>query len=72
VLQIREALGTTMVIVSHELDSIFGIADRVIMLEREAKGIIAEGSPRELLQNNQDPRVQEFLQRREVLPATGE
>ena len=72
VLQIREALGTTMVIVSHELDSIFGIADRVIMLEREAKGIIAEGSPRELLQNNPDPRVQEFLQRREVLPATGE
>lgn len=72
VLQIRETLGTTMVIVSHELDSIFGIADRVIMLEREAKGIIAEGSPRELLQNNHDPRVQEFLQRREVLPATGE
>src|SRR3954468_15687726 len=35
VLQIRESLGTTMVIVSHELDSIFGIADRIIMLDRE-------------------------------------
>ncbi|MBK9990455.1 MAG: ATP-binding cassette domain-containing protein [Verrucomicrobia bacterium] len=70
VLEIRETLGTTMVIVSHELDSIFSIADRVIMLEREAKGIIAEGNPRELLQSNQDPRVQEFLQRRAVLPAT--
>jgi phospholipid/cholesterol/gamma-HCH transport system ATP-binding protein len=72
VLQIREALGTTMVIVSHELDSIFSIADRVIMLEREAKGIIAEGNPRELTQSSQDPRVQEFLQRRAVLPATAE
>lgn len=72
VLQIRETLGTTMVIVSHELDSIFSIADRVIMLEREAKGIIAEGDPRELLRSSHDPRVQEFLQRRAVLPATAE
>lgn len=63
VLQIREMLGTTLVIVSHELDSIFGIADRVIMLEREAKGIIAEGSPKDLALNNHDPRVQEFLHR---------
>jgi len=70
VLQIRETLGTTMVIVSHELDSIFSIADRVIMLGREAKGIIAEGNPRELLQTSRDPVVQEFLQRRAVLPAT--
>jgi phospholipid/cholesterol/gamma-HCH transport system ATP-binding protein len=69
ILQIRATLGTTMVIVSHELDSIFSIADRVIMLEREAKGIIAEGNPRALLQSSADPRVQEFLQRREVLPA---
>jgi phospholipid/cholesterol/gamma-HCH transport system ATP-binding protein len=67
VLEIRETLGTTMVIVSHELDSIFGIADRVIMLEREAKGIIAEGNPRALAETSRDPRVQEFLQRREVL-----
>ncbi|ATC64556.1 polyamine ABC transporter ATP-binding protein [Nibricoccus aquaticus] len=63
VLQIREMLGTTLVIVSHELDSIFGIADRVIMLEREAKGIIAEGTPKELAAKSDDPRVQEFLHR---------
>ncbi|MFT3783049.1 MAG: ATP-binding cassette domain-containing protein [Nibricoccus sp.] len=67
VTQIRETLGTTMVIVSHELDSIFSIADRVIMLEREAKGIIAEGKPAELLKTSNDPRVQEFLQRRAVV-----
>ena len=68
--QIRESLGTTMVIVSHELDSIFGIADRVIMLDREAKGIIAEGNPRELTRTSTDKRVLEFLQRREVLPTS--
>jgi phospholipid/cholesterol/gamma-HCH transport system ATP-binding protein len=69
ILQIRETLGTTMIIVSHELDSIFSIADRVIMLEREAKGIIAEGNPRTLVQTSKDPRVQEFLQRRAMSPA---
>lgn len=63
VLQIRELLGTTMVVVSHELASIFSIADRVIMLDREQKGIIAEGSIKELLAGNSDPRVAEFLHR---------
>ena len=61
--QIRESLGTTMVIVSHELASIFGLADRVIMLDREARGIIAEGRPRELLASSPDERVREFLHR---------
>ena len=63
ILQIRETFGTTIVVVSHELASIFGIADRVIMLDREAKGIIAEGRPRELALNSGDPRVSEFLRR---------
>jgi phospholipid/cholesterol/gamma-HCH transport system ATP-binding protein len=65
VLQIRETLGTTMVIVSHELASIFALADRVIMLDHEARGIIAEGRPRELAASNDDPRVREFLTRGE-------
>ena len=67
VLQIREMFGTTIVVVSHELASIFSIADRVIMLEREAKGIIAEGKPRDLAANSRDPRVVEFLRRGDVL-----
>jgi phospholipid/cholesterol/gamma-HCH transport system ATP-binding protein len=66
VLQVRETFGTTIVIVSHELASIFGIADRVIMLDRGAKGIIAEGPPRELALNSRDPRVSEFLRRTDV------
>ncbi|HZL45596.1 MAG TPA: ATP-binding cassette domain-containing protein [Opitutaceae bacterium] len=65
VLQIRDTLGTTMVIVSHELASIFTLADRVIMLDHEARGIIAEGRPRELAAANDDSRVREFLTRGE-------
>jgi phospholipid/cholesterol/gamma-HCH transport system ATP-binding protein len=65
ILQIRDTFGTTIVVVSHELASIFGIADRVIMLERGAKGIIAEGRPRELAERSRDPRVTEFLSRGE-------
>ncbi len=63
VLQVRETIGTTIVIVSHELASIFSIADRVIMLDRQAKGIIAEGRPREMAAHSRDPRVTEFLRR---------
>jgi phospholipid/cholesterol/gamma-HCH transport system ATP-binding protein len=69
ILQIRETLGTTLVIVSHELDSIFGIADRVILLAREAKGIIAEGPPKALAVSSEDPRVREFLHLRTVTSA---
>ena len=61
--EIRDALGTTMVIVSHELTSIFALADRVILLDRDAQGIIAEGAPRTLADRSNDPRVQEFLAR---------
>jgi phospholipid/cholesterol/gamma-HCH transport system ATP-binding protein len=63
VLQIRDTFETTIVVVSHELSSIFNIADRVIMLDRAEKGIIAAGKPRELAENSPDPRVSEFLRR---------
>ena len=65
ILQIRDTFGTTIVVVSHELASIYSIADRVIMLDRAEKGIIAEGKPRELAVNSRDPRVSEFLRRGE-------
>ncbi|TAG27605.1 MAG: ATP-binding cassette domain-containing protein [Verrucomicrobia bacterium] len=64
ILQIRELLGTTCVVVSHELDSIFGIADRVLMLEKTERGRIALGDPRLLAVESQDERVREFLRRR--------
>ncbi len=65
ILSIRDTLGTTCVVVSHELASIFSIADRVIMLDAQAKGIIAEGNPGNLARTSRDPRVQEFLSRAE-------
>ncbi len=68
ILQVRDNFGTTIVVVSHELASIFGIADRAIMLDRAHQGIIAEGKPRELAVNSRDPRVSEFLRRGDVLP----
>ena len=45
ILDIRDTFGTTIVIVSHDVDSIMGIADRLIMLDRDTRGIIAEGPP---------------------------
>jgi phospholipid/cholesterol/gamma-HCH transport system ATP-binding protein len=65
ILEIRATLGTTIVVVSHELASIFGIADRVVMLDRDARGVIAEGDPRRLRDASADPRVREFLHRRD-------
>ena len=68
---IRAGIGTTMVIVTHELQSIFNIADRIIMLDKAARGIIAEGDPRWLKDNSTDPRVKAFFNR-EVLQQEGE
>src|SRR5271165_7025540 len=48
-------LGVTFVIVSHELASIYAIADRVIMLDKRAQGIIAEGDPRVLRDTSDNP-----------------
>jgi phospholipid/cholesterol/gamma-HCH transport system ATP-binding protein len=57
-------LDITFVVVSHELDSIFMIADRVIMLDKEKKGIIAEGDPKELKESSEHPWVKRFFNRR--------
>ncbi len=56
-------LGITFVIVSHELASIYAIANRVIMLDKESKGIIAEGDPKVLRDQSADPRVHQFFNR---------
>ena len=63
ILQINRSLGTTIVVVSHELPSIFTIAERCIMLDRSAKGIIAEGAPQDLRDRSADPRVRAFFNR---------
>ena len=67
--RLADTLGVTFVIVTHDLASVFTALDRVILLERKAKGIIAEGDPRQLRDDNTDPRVRAFF-RREPEPAT--
>jgi phospholipid/cholesterol/gamma-HCH transport system ATP-binding protein len=64
IVQIRDTFGTTIVIVSHDVDSIYGIADTAIMLDRETKGIIAQGKPAEIVSTTSNPKVVEFLTRR--------
>jgi len=57
------SLHITFVIVTHELASIYAIADRVIMLDKRAKGIIAEGDPRVLRDTSDNPWVRQFFRR---------
>ena len=64
ILQLNKSLGTTIVVVTHELASIFAIAQRVIMLDKEQKKIIAEGNPFELKERSSDPKVRNFFNRR--------
>jgi phospholipid/cholesterol/gamma-HCH transport system ATP-binding protein len=64
ILRLRDSLGTTIVVVTHELPSIFTIADTSIFLDAETKRVIAHGNPRELLEDGKsDPKVREFLLR---------
>lgn len=63
------SLGVTFVIVTHELASIYAIADRVIMLDKRVKGIIAEGDPRRLRDESTDPHVRQFFHREAEIAA---
>jgi phospholipid/cholesterol/gamma-HCH transport system ATP-binding protein len=65
ILQLRDQLGTTVVMVTHELDSLFAVADRVIFLSAEDKTMTAVGSPRALADSGPEP-VREFLHRGRV------
>ncbi|MGA8031450.1 MAG: ATP-binding cassette domain-containing protein [Casimicrobiaceae bacterium] len=63
-------LGVTFVVVTHELPSIFAIADRVIMVDRSKRGIVAEGDPRQLRDQSDNPWVRRFFRREpEAQPA---
>jgi phospholipid/cholesterol/gamma-HCH transport system ATP-binding protein len=61
--RLQATLGVTFVVVTHELSSVFAIADRVIMLDKRTKGIIAEGDPRALRDSSDNPWVRQFFRR---------
>jgi phospholipid/cholesterol/gamma-HCH transport system ATP-binding protein len=61
--RLSRSLGVTFVVVTHELPSIFAIADRVIMLDKRTKGIVATGDPRELRDRSGDEFVRQFFNR---------
>ncbi|MBI1785423.1 ATP-binding cassette domain-containing protein [Candidatus Sumerlaeota bacterium] len=63
ILQLARNLNITFVIVTHELASIYSIADRVIMLDKRAKNIIATGRPSELRDTSSNPWVRQFFNR---------
>ncbi|SFN65075.1 phospholipid/cholesterol/gamma-HCH transport system ATP-binding protein [Formivibrio citricus] len=68
--RLAEIQGMTIVVVTHELASIAAIADRAIMLDRDAQGIIAVGTPAELAEHT-DPRVRRFFLREPENHLTG-
>ena len=68
VIELRDSLGATLVVVTHELASIFAIADDSVFLDAETKTLLARGSPRQLLDECEEPAVIEFLTRGEGRP----
>jgi phospholipid/cholesterol/gamma-HCH transport system ATP-binding protein len=65
ILELRESLGATIVVVTHELASIFAIANNSVFLDAETKTMIATGDPKELLAHSGDPKIINFLTRGE-------
>jgi len=69
IIELRDSLGATVVVVTHELASIFAIGRNSVFLDQVSKTAIASGDPRALLQTSTDPRVREFLTRGEEAEA---
>ena len=65
-LELRAGMGTTLVVVTHELASIFAIGTNGIFLDAESRTILASGDPHRLLAESKDPKVRQFLTRGEV------
>ncbi len=61
--QLRDSLGATVIIVTHELASIFAIGTNSVFLDADSKTMIAEGNPKKLLEETRDPKVRQFLTR---------
>ena len=65
ILELKESLGSTVIVVTHELTSIFAIADNSVFLDPETRTMITTGNPKTLLKESRDPKVRKFLTRGE-------
>ncbi len=65
ILELKESLGTTVVVVTHELASIFAIGDNSVFLDPDTRTMLATGNPRTLLAESKDPKIRSFLTRGE-------
>lgn len=63
ILELRSSLGATVVVVTHELASIFAIGNNSVFIDAEAKTMIAQGDPKLLLAESDNPTVRKFLTR---------
>ncbi|MHC5061302.1 MAG: ABC transporter ATP-binding protein [Planctomycetota bacterium] len=64
ILNLSKSLNITFVVVSHELPSIFAIADKIVMLDKRVKTIVAQGSIKEIREKSENPLVRQFFDRR--------
>jgi phospholipid/cholesterol/gamma-HCH transport system ATP-binding protein len=71
ILELRDSLGATMVVVTHELPSIFAIADNSVFLDAETRTMIAYGNPKTLRDESPNPTVRTFLRRGAAETAAG-
>ena len=65
ILELKDSLGTTVVVVTHELASIFAIGDNSVFLDPDTRTMLATGNPKTLLAESKDPRIHSFLTRGE-------
>jgi phospholipid/cholesterol/gamma-HCH transport system ATP-binding protein len=63
ILELRDGSGATIVVITHELASIFAVGNNSVFLDAESKTMIATGDPKALLDESKDPRIIQFLTR---------
>jgi phospholipid/cholesterol/gamma-HCH transport system ATP-binding protein len=66
ILELKDSLGATVVIVTHELASIFAVGNNSVFLDPETRTMLATGDPHRLLEESEDPKIQNFLRRGEA------
>lgn len=71
ILELRDSLGATVVVVTHELASIFAIGNNSVFLDADSRTMIASGDPHKLLSECENPTVRSFLTRGEAEEAAG-